>query len=292
MKKDILNKIILTTFMSTAILGTTVLADTHSADINAPAQTQETVDIKSFDIENCDYVLFGGKVTEIEDDNDFKAVTILETGLKANISKNTVVIDANDGSIKNVSDIALGTDIFVVVGKNTPMTMSIPPITSSVSAVIINTDSNTDFSVYNNELVNSQNTLKLNIDNSVAIKNIKGETISSDSIKNNIALVFYAESTRSIPAQTTPSTVVVFEKSQSTVDKSPVKLREISESKGYTVKWTSNDAPIEIKKDDRTIIVTPNSNECTINGVKTELSENVYLQDQTMFAPYDFADIL
>ena len=127
------------------------------------------------------------------------------------------------------------------------------------------------------------------------IKNQVRYIVSADDIKGKNALVLYSEATKSIPAQTTPVLVVVADEAQTTdekADMSDLKIREISEKAGYTVKWTANDKPVEISKGKRTISVTAGESKAVVNNINMTLSEKVYIKDGVMYAPYDFADLL
>ena len=316
MKKNILGKLAIAAFISTMVIGSSAFADTADTTANTEATavevTQEAENsIEILKNEKSDYVVYKGTVTDVNDGDDgYISVTISETGLKANLASDAVIMDAADGSIRKSADIEKGMNIIVVLGVNTPMTMSIPPMTSSAVATIINADENVDFSVYNDEFVNAENTLQLNTESDIVVKDINGEDLTVDDIKNNAAVVAYGISTKSIPAQTTPNLVVVIgdeaavepeagesdDEEEVVVDKSPVKLREICENAGYTVKWTSNDEPIEISNGEKTIVVTKDSNKCTITGsevgINAELSGKVYLDGDTMMAPYDLASYL
>ena len=81
-------------------------------------------------------------------------------------------------------------------------------MSSSISAVVINADKNVDFSGYSDGSVNSDNKLQLNMDESVKVFDMNGNSVSADDIKGKNALVLYSEATKSIPAQTTPVLVV------------------------------------------------------------------------------------
>ena len=67
----------------------------------------------------------------------------------------------------------------------------------------------TTLGVFNNDLVNSSNDLKLNLSPETEIISPNGEKFSGDII-NKTLLVFYGATTRSIPAITTPTKIVVF----------------------------------------------------------------------------------
>lgn len=215
MKKNVLGKLAIAAFISTMVIGSSAFADTtdkvDNTEITAVETTQAAENsIEILKNEKSDYVVYKGTVTGIEKGDDgYVSVIISETGLKANLVSDAVVMDAADGSIKKSADIEEGMNIMVVLGANTPMTMSIPPMTSSVVATIINADDNVDFSVYNDELVNAENTLQLNTESDIIVKDVNGEDLTVDDIKNNAAVVAYGVSTKSIPAQTTPALVVV-----------------------------------------------------------------------------------
>ena len=318
MKKKLLNKFILMTFAASAVFGTyaPVYADENNTEIVSETDeiSNEEKIMINHDLSN--FIFYKGTVTSVQNNaEDFITILLGDTILRANIPNDTVVIDVKDGSVKSVSDIKKDMNVMVMLGKNTPMTMSIPPMTSSVSAVLINTeDTNIDFSVYNEELVNAENTLKIKIGEDTVLTDINGNAVNAENIPGHTCVVFYGASTRSIPAQTTPESVIVIENvevsdteaeeesddlisssynSEETVNKNPLRLRETSEKAGYTVKWVSNNEPVLISKEGKEIIVAANSDEVTINGVKAKLSDKIYLDSyDRMIAPYDFADIL
>ena len=322
MKKNLLSKVVLTAFVTTMAFGTFVSAygESNNAAVESGAEVNvdDRAEISIISHDLSDYVFYKGAVTSVQNNDDsFTTILLGDNGLKANLTEDITVIDAADGSIKQVSDIKNNMEVMVMLGKNTPMTMSIPPMTNSVAAVVINTDdANVDFSVYNDELVNAENTLKIEIGDDTVVTDINGGEVDNEEIKDHTALVLYGISTRSIPAQTIPSAVIVVEEVEATVnneaaadeetvettepesttnvvDKTPLKLREAGEKAGYTVKWVSNDEPVMLIKEGKEITVTAGSNEIIVNGVKAQLSDKVYLDSyDRMIAPYDFSDVL
>ena len=69
-------------------------------------------------------------------------------------------------------------------------------------------DRNVDVSYYSNSLVNEEQTLQLNLDGTVDVRTVNNQYFQASPANHNL-VVIYSSSTRSIPAQTTPSTVVV-----------------------------------------------------------------------------------
>ena len=65
-----------------------------------------------------------------------------------------------------------------------------------------------DVGYYNNALVNEDQTLQLNMDNSVELRTTNNQYFQGNPANHNL-VVIYENSTRSIPAQTTPRRVIV-----------------------------------------------------------------------------------
>lgn len=61
----------------------------------------------------------------------------------------------------------------------------------------------------NGEFINLENTLALKIGEDTEIVDLDGKTVSKDELDGKILVVYYGASTRSIPAQTTPSKIIV-----------------------------------------------------------------------------------
>jgi len=112
-------------------------------------------------------------------------------------------------------------------------------------------------------LTNTYEMLKLNIGENTELLNTKGEKVSAKDLKEKNLVVFYTVSTKSIPAQTTPSKVIVLDEesgntTENTVDAEiaeiiatdylevdgtkMVPLRLIAEKLGYKVESTSKGA--------------------------------------------------
>ena len=89
-----------------------------------------------------------------------------------------------------------------------PMPLIYPP---QYTAVVVAEDRNdwyVDVSYYNNSLTNEEQTLQLNLDGTVDVRTVNNQYFQASPANHNL-VVSYASSTRSIPAQTTPGTIVV-----------------------------------------------------------------------------------
>lgn len=116
----------------------------------------------------------------------------------AELTNEETVIIGKDG--KTVDKLAAGDIVTVNTEEN----------------IAVVSDGNVDIDTYfkSNEdefgaLVNASNTLSLNIGDKTEIVDIDGNAVSKDELDCKVLVVFYDISTRSIPAQTTPSKIVV-----------------------------------------------------------------------------------
>lgn len=305
--------------MSSSLPAIAATVTSESADVIKAEKVQQEMQ----------YQLVSGVISSIESTDGSVSIQLSDKADKtasngladikliANVNDYIRVIDQKDMSEKSVADLKEGTKVSLLLLNNSPMTMSLPPMTNGVDAIIIESDSNfMDLSFYNEELVNAENQLKLNIDEKTKISDLKGskKVFTADDVKNKEALVFYGASTRSIPAQTSPTGIIVFDKAEMEEDSTaqpeakpevlpeikpevikpnaPFALRAYVEGLGYTVLWSGNDQPVVISKEGRSIKLTLNEKGIEVNGEKKELSSPVTLVNGQMTVPADFADSL
>lgn len=89
-----------------------------------------------------------------------------------------------------------------------PMPLIYPPRYNAVAAAQEKNGRMINVGYYDASLVNEDQTLQLNLDGSVEVRTVNNQCFLGNPGNNNLVVV-YANSTRSIPAQTTPSRVVV-----------------------------------------------------------------------------------
>ena len=89
-----------------------------------------------------------------------------------------------------------------------PVPLIYPP---QYQAVVVSQEKNgrrIDVSFYNSALVNEEQSLQLNLDGSVDVRTTNNQYYQGNPANHNL-VVFYDNTTRSIPAQTTPKKIVV-----------------------------------------------------------------------------------
>ena len=92
--------------------------------------------------------------------------------------------------------------------RNAPMPLIYPPQYNAVAAAQEKNGRMVDVDWYDGELVNENQTLQLNLDGRVDVRTANNQYFQGNPAGHNL-VVIYDNSTRSIPAQTTPRKVVV-----------------------------------------------------------------------------------
>jgi len=206
--------------------------------------------------------------------------TTFGTVEKANSGEKITYFTVKDGEQTNILEITKDTLVFDNTGKkvelkegdkivaytfaNKPQKLIYPP-QFNPDVVIVETKEAgfVEVDYFFENLTNTYEMLKLNIGENTELLNTKGEKVSAKDLKDKNLVVFYTVSTKSIPAQTTPSKVIVLDeesgnKTENTVDAEiaeiiatdyyevdgtkMVPLRLIAEKLGYKVESTSKGA--------------------------------------------------
>jgi hypothetical protein len=160
--------------------------------INAPLPIEESHDY---------FTSFGGIIQEITQQNDQTYLkTISDTGLEG------YIVISSDTYV--VGEIEVGVKVTGYYEKNAPMIMIYPPHYFVEAVVVESPLQNVVVDIFDEELVNSDYTLKLNVSEDTEIITQDGIAYEG-SLANRKLVVFYDVTTRSIPAQTTPIKIVV-----------------------------------------------------------------------------------
>lgn len=204
---------------------------------------------------------FTGKVVDITDrvGTDSKMISLAdENELPANI-----IID-KDTYILNKDALEKGATVTAYYQSNIPMILIYPP---QYKALVLSVDSEDNIETvkvdfFDRNLVSADNNLKISISEETKVVTQNGDPYTGDLAWKNL-VVIYTVSTKSIPAQTTPSEVIVLSKESSPVidyayvevkvdgkvldkvhpygdkDTIMVPVRPVAEALGYDVKWDS-----------------------------------------------------
>lgn len=155
-------------------------------------------------IQRPQYLSFSGVVTNIlnfGNDDCSKLIEVQNGGQRVNFvaSPSTYFI--------NHEKIYVGMQIIGFYNANAPTVLIYPP---QYQAVVIGTNANRMIKVdkFDKNLVSQDNSLKLNLSPTTDIILTNGQNYNG-SLENKYLIVVYTNSTRSIPAQTTPEQIIV-----------------------------------------------------------------------------------
>lgn len=283
MKKN-LNKVLALTLAFTVVGSTAAYAEVMKGETTA---TSVPISADADDqAEASAYISNTGKITEVADTEDGNKVFTMDNengGLRFVVAPTTTIVDRETGSVITADKLTEGMEVAVIYGANAPMGMSMPPYMGQVTAVVANADKGSiSVGHFNDDLLNEKDLLQLNISEKTTILTTLGtkSILSADDVKGKDAVVFYDITTRSIPAQTTPSLVLLLEEreavtegtEEAAVDTKSVEapemvaLRDAAEAKGYSVKWQGKTAPVVLEKDGMTAQITLGSTTYVVEG--------------------------
>lgn len=291
MKKNIRNTIALG--MVLTVMGGTVAMAQNEDATSDPITSVSATDEKGSDVtaneDNeaatvANYVTTTGVIKEISDIKDGNVEVLIDNeqgGLRFVLSGTSIIVDRETGKYITASDLAEDMTVSVIYGALSPMGMSMPPYLGQVSAVVANADKgNYVVGQFDKDLVDADNQLKLNIGDDTVILTTRGtkSILLAEDVQNKDALVFYDVTTRSIPAQTTPSFILLLEKEEAIVDDKDedktdedeatmeyVALRDTAEEVGFTVTWQGKEKAILVEKEGTSIEITLDSATISVN---------------------------
>ena len=243
-------------------------------------------------------------ITKMEDGNVEVLMDNEAGGLRFILNATSTIIDRETGKAMTAAELTEGTVVSVIYGALSPMGMSMPPYLGRVSAVVANADKgNFIVSKFDKDLLDAEGKLKLNIGEDTTILTTLGtkNILTAENIQDKNALVFYDVTTRSIPAQTTPSFVLLLEEKEVAEvpeTKTPeteapeaevpettsfLALRDAAEELGYEVTWQGKTKPILVEKEATKIEISLNDATYVVNDVEKESDLAAKLVDGVLY---------
>lgn len=234
-----------------------------------------------------------------------------EYGMVFHIADTVSIWSRESEKMVKAKDLKDGMEIQVFFNQNTPTTLSLPPQLTPDVIVIRDTEDYAPLFMgeFGKDLVSLNRALALTIGEDTVVINEKGEALSEENIAGNAALVFYGMSTKSIPAQTTPSKVVVFAEKEDNVEdvdqeveeedeieieevKEMIALRETATGMGYKVQWDNEKRTAEITKQNQTIVVELDSIDYTLNKSLGKFFKAPELRNNTLYVSAAILDVM
>ena len=160
------------------------------------------------------YAVLNGDIKEVTVDENGNASILFNDTERGEIffklSKSALLIA--DNALTSIDTFKAGMKASVVIDGNSPMTMSLPPQSAGVLAVVAQNEempTGVFAGMFDENLANEE--LVLNVGKDTNIIDIRGskQMLRADDIKNNNAIVLYTVATASLPAQTNPEMVIL-----------------------------------------------------------------------------------
>jgi len=231
--------------MSALLIGGAVVAPTASANEGEAVVTNATDNNEQNQQVQPIFIKITGTIENVEKRKDSTYYTVKE-------DENTNVFVVNDDTLvydntgKEVK-LQKGDKVTAYTYANKPMLMIYPPQYNPEVIIVETKEMGTvEVDFFNKELVNTDNTLKLNVGKETELLSLSGKKVKAEDLAEQHLLVFYTIATMSIPAQTPPSKVVVLdtiaqepgEVDPGEMDPSKAAVQEIINNDFYEVEGT------------------------------------------------------
>lgn len=201
--------VVLTASMITVSAGTTFASKDSSKGEGGHEIIPISAEIEQ--INQIHYLSFSGSVTEIEDFYGVEGSRIVTvTNEQEQIAR---IIISKDTHLLGNSKLEIGTVITGYYDAHAPMLMIYPPQYNPDLVVVGEIEENIKVDLFDQKLISADHSLKLHVSKETEIVAQNGEGFEGD-LSNRYLAVIYGASTRSIPAQTTPSKIIVLDKKQ------------------------------------------------------------------------------
>ncbi|MEY8320934.1 hypothetical protein AAK894_07605 [Lachnospiraceae bacterium 46-61] len=155
---------------------------------------------------NSRYLGLQGIVTNISNLNDDGCTKLFEVRDQNGRITNFVITPST--YFINQANIARGMSITVFYDADAPAVLIYPPRLQAVVVASNNLNKNVKVDYFDSNLLSQDKALQLNIDENTEVILENGQTFTGN-LGNHYLIVIYTNSTRSIPAQTTPEKVIV-----------------------------------------------------------------------------------
>lgn len=300
-----------------------LVSGTFLFQVPASAQINVPIDLPAMPMEQSNqqqdgsnFIKTSGIISKVIKDDVKLPKLIVENKEKTtethlNISDETLVFNSGTTEQLQIDSFKEGQLIDAYYDKHKPMIMIYPPqITPEI--VIINDEDKTGFvkvALFDENLISLDNELKLTIDDKTVILNEKGDNISANDLSGKELMVFYTVSTKSIPAQTTPTKIIaltdlakkhLLEEAQSAIgddyfmvdETKMIPIRKVAEHFGYKVEWKSESQAIEIRKQNHSFLVSIGKEQYGYNKSLGYFKRAPEIKNSKTYVPEEFLDIL
>ncbi len=303
--------------IAAVVSGTFLFQVPTSAQLNVPIdlpampmeQSNQQQDVSNF-------IKTSGVISKVINDDVKMPELIVKNKEKTtethlNISNETLIFNSGSTEQLQIDSVKEGQLIDAYYDKHKPMIMIYPPqITPEI--VIINDEDKIGFvkvALFDENLISLDNELKLIIGDKTILLNEKGETISANELNGEELIVFYTVTTKSMPAQTTPTKIIaltdltkkhMIEEAQFAIGDDyhmvngtkMIPIRKVAEHFGYKVEWQNESQAIEIRKQNRSFLISIGKEQYGFNKSLGYFKLAPEIKNSKTYVPEEFLDIL
>lgn len=302
------------------MIGVMAIPSTYYAIEMQNTSVENEVSVTDVEEKENEYVKYQGKISRIMKREDNISIHVIaddkddEYGYIFHMPEDVSLWNRKIEEVVGKEGLEEGMEVEVYYHQHTPMALSLPGQLTPRLVVIQDKDTYgpTYMGEFNEDLISIDNYLHLTIGEDTLIVNEAGEELAVEDMYDKISLVFYGASTRSIPAQTTPSKIVVMAEKDDTVVEEPeenekedeavedevveevkemIALRAIATELGYKVQWNA-DKSVELTKQNQTIVINLGKVDYTLNKSLGKFSKAPELKDGTMYVSASILDIM
>lgn len=286
--------------------------DKIKEDDTKTTQAKEEVQ-KEIVVEEAKYISFQGEVTEIADNK----ITVKENETNSIMFHlNTMIIGTKDGQVMEAKDIKAGDKVMAIYTSHTPMALSYPGQMTPMMIIVQNSENNVKLDKFNEELVSSDGSLKLVINENTKLESYKTkQLITEKDLANKELLVIYGATTRSIPAQTLADGVVKVmvmpslenenkeqsgpnsnsnadNKGNKSTAHTKIAISKEAKSLGYKVNWNPRTKIVVLSKGEDVIEIFVGTTKYRVNGIEKTATTPAILEKGSTYVSDEILGLL
>lgn len=284
------------------------------------APQKEMIIIEDKEDRTTEYKLSEGIVDKVSIDGEITTIFASENDKPVEYKlSDTIVYRQSTMEMEDSSEIKEGDRLQAYFDKNAPMIMIYPPQYPVKLVIIMDGEGSVKTAKFDSDMLSIEadmaNALKLNISQDTIIESADGEIHTKEDLAHKNLLVFYKETTRSIPPQTNPQKIVVLpdlsqtdeaendqlEKDIQNIiqtssyyngDMQMIPVAQIARTLGYDVRWISDSKTVELSKNEDIIELKVKDSAFRINGKDIKMLLPMEIKEGRTYAEISILDVL
>jgi hypothetical protein len=261
--------------------------------------------------EYTNFMKFSGVISDIK--SEAKKIIITVENQESSImifpiTEEVLLYSGTNGENLGNDKLEKGSKVEVYYAKNKPMPL-IYPATIIPDFIVVNGEGLGAVKVakFNQTLISLDNDLKLHISKDTALLDQNGQKLKEADLYGKELIVFYTTSTRSIPAQTTPTKIIALNQKEDIIlgvneiiavdhfiknGTKMIPIRKVAEYLGYTVDWKGRTKGANVRKQNLSIQLQIGKKDYGYNRSLRYFTESPIIQNNKTYVSEDILEIL